>query len=68
MDAGAGEQFMATRPYAGAIMEPDSRKIFSILQGYSDHLNLLDPDPNPEAPDDSYALEYVYGYRCADTR
>ena len=29
---------------------------------------MLDPDVNPEAPDIEYKLNYVYGYRCADTR
>ena len=26
------------------------------------------PPPNPKAPDTKYKLEYVYGYRCADSR
>ena len=26
------------------------------------------PDPNPEAPDCVYNLEYAYGYRCQDSR
>jgi microtubule-associated protein-like 6 len=26
------------------------------------------PPPNPSAPDVKYNLEYVYGYRCADSR
>jgi WD40 repeat protein len=51
MDAGQGEQFMAVRPYMGAIMEPDNHN----------------PN-NAAAPDCSYELEYVYGYRCADSR
>jgi hypothetical protein len=51
MDAGAGEQFMAVRPYKGAIMEPDNH-----------------PDANPAAPDESWALDYCYGYRCEDSR
>lgn len=28
----------------------------------------LDPPPNPSPPDTNFALEYVYGYRCADSR
>ena len=28
----------------------------------------VDPPPNPSPPDTNYALEYVYGYRCADSR
>ena len=31
-------------------------------------LYLLDPPNNPSPPDTHYALEYVYGYRCADSR
>ena len=31
MDAGAGEQFMSVRPYKGAIVEPDNRKINYLL-------------------------------------
>ena len=27
-----------------------------------------DPPPNPSPPDVRYNLEYVYGYRCADSR
>jgi len=26
------------------------------------------PPPNPAQPDTRYQLEYVYGYRCADSR
>jgi hypothetical protein len=29
---------------------------------------LIDPPNNPSPPDQQYALEYVYGYRCADSR
>jgi WD40 repeat protein len=50
-DAGHGEQFMAVRPYLGAIVEPANH-----------------PPNNPNPPDTHYALEYVYGYRCADSR
>jgi hypothetical protein len=51
MDAGAGEQFMAVRPYVGAIKEPDNH-----------------PEANADAPDENWNLEYVYGYRCEDSR
>jgi len=47
----SGEQFMAVRPYIGAIVEPDNH-----------------PPVNPAKPDTIYNLEYVYGYRCADSR
>lgn len=50
-DAGAGDQFMATRPYEGAIMEPDEHN-----------------DESTSAPDVTYELEYVYGFRCEDSR
>lgn len=29
---------------------------------------IIDPPANPSEPDVNYALEYVYGYRCADSR
>jgi WD40 repeat protein len=32
------------------------------------YLFAVDNPPNPSAPDVKYELEYVYGYRCADTR
>lgn len=51
VDAGSGEQFMAVRPYEGAIAEPDEHN-----------------EPNSSAPDTHYDLEYVYGYRCEDSR
>ncbi len=51
LEAGQGEQFMAVRPYEGAIMEPANH-----------------PPPNPSAPSVNFELEYVYGYRCADSR
>jgi len=51
VEAGHGEQFMAVRPYLGAIAEPDNH-----------------PPHNPSVPDVNYNLEYVYGYRCADSR
>lgn len=50
-DAGEGEQFMAVRPWVGAIAEPESH-----------------PPVDKTQPDTRYALEYVYGYRCADSR
>ncbi len=50
-DAGAGEQFMAVRPYEGAIVEPDEH-----------------PDESTSPPDNSYELDYVYGYRAEDSR
>jgi microtubule-associated protein-like 6 len=34
---------------------------------FSKHL-ILDPPVNAQAPDVKYNLEYVYGYRCADSR
>ncbi len=51
VDAGGGEEFMAVKPWIGAIAEP------------SNH-NPADPSP----PDVSYSLDYVYGYRCEDSR
>ncbi len=50
-DAGSGEQFMAVRPYEGAIEEPTNH-----------------PDHNKDAPDETYELEYCYGYRAEDSR
>jgi WD40 repeat protein len=32
------------------------------------YLHAVDNPPNPSAPDVKYDLEYVYGYRCADSR
>ena len=51
VDAGQGEQFMAVKPWIGAIKEP-----------------LNHPPPNPSPPDVNFTLDYVYGYRCEDTR
>jgi len=51
LEAGQGEQFMAVRPYIGAIMEPTNH-----------------PAADPSPPSVQYKLEYVYGYRCADSR
>jgi hypothetical protein len=28
----------------------------------------IDNPPNPSPPDVSYTLDYVYGYRCEDSR
>jgi WD40 repeat protein len=50
-DAGAGDQFMAVRPYEGAIMEPDEHN-----------------EESSNAPNVTYDLEYVYGFRCEDSR
>ena len=50
-EAGEGEQFMAVKPWLGAIVEPDTH-----------------PSPNSDAPDVEFELDYVYGYRCADSR
>ena len=46
-----GEEFMAVRPWLGAIAEPTNHN-----------------PPNPSKPDIRYELEYVYGYRCQDSR
>jgi hypothetical protein len=51
VDAGAGDEFMAVKPWIGAVKEPSSH-----------------PPPNPSPPDARYSLEYVYGYRCEDSR
>ena len=51
VDAGEGEQFMAVKPWIGAVKEPTNH-----------------PPPNPSPPDVNYTLEYVYGYRCEDSR
>ncbi len=51
VDAGQGEQFMAVKPWIGAVKEP------------LDH-----PPVDPSAPNLSFTLEYVYGYRCEDSR
>ncbi len=51
VDAGTGDQFMAVKPWIGAIKEPSSH-----------------PPVNPSPPDARYNLEYVYGYRCEDSR
>ena len=51
VDAGEGDQFMAVKPWIGAIKEPTSH-----------------PPINPTPPDARFSLEYVYGYRCEDSR
>ena len=51
VDAGKGDEFMAVKPWIGAVKEPSSH-----------------PPPNPSPPDARYSLEYVYGYRCEDSR
>lgn len=48
---GEGEQFMAVKPWIGAIKTPDPC-----------------PEVNKEEPDETYAIEHVYGYRCEDSR
>jgi hypothetical protein len=50
-DAGQGDQFMAVKPWIGAIKEPVNH-----------------PPANPSPPSVNYELEYVYGYRCEDSR
>jgi|LauGreDrversion4_2_1035121.scaffolds.fasta_scaffold136974_1 hypothetical protein len=51
VEAGSGEQFMAVKPWIGAIAEPTNHN-----------------PPNPSPPSVSYTLDYVYGYRCEDSR
>lgn len=51
VDAGQGEQFMAVKPWIGAVKEP---------------LNHPPADPSP--PNVNFTLDYVYGYRCEDSR
>jgi hypothetical protein len=46
-----GQEFMATKPWIGAVKEPDNHN-----------------DVNKEKCEETYALEYVYGYRSADSR
>lgn len=45
------QEFMAVKPWIGAIREPDNH-----------------PPVNKSKPDQTYELEYVYGYRCQDSR
>lgn len=50
-EAALTKEFLAVKPWIGAIQEPD------------DH-----PPVDKSPPDESYMLEYVYGYRCEDSR
>jgi len=53
IEAEKGVEFMATRPWIGAV----------------EHSTPDDPLPNdPTPPDQSLELEWVYGYRCHDAR
>ena len=52
VDAGSGEQFMSVRPYAAYIIDPPTNH----------------PEANADAPEEKYVLDYVYGYRCEDSR
>ena len=63
-DAGAGEQFMAVKPWIGAIKEPQNRTLLIFSLTFISKDNFADSSP----PDVSYTLEYVYGYRCEDSR
>jgi len=50
-EAGEGDQFMAVKPWIGALKAPTNP-----------------PQNNPNAPDKTLELEYVYGYRAIDSR
>lgn len=50
-EAADGEQFMAVKPWIGAIKEPEPC-----------------PEVIKDAPDVTYCIEHVYGYRCEDSR
>ena len=50
-EAGEGEQYMATRPWRGAVVAPSNP-----------------PEVNNAAPDVNYELDFVFGYRCEDSR
>jgi WD40 repeat protein len=50
-EAGAGDQALAVKPFAGAIVPPDN-----------------EPRVNEVEPNINLQLDYVYGYRCFDTR
>lgn len=50
-EAGGGDQFMAVKPWIGALKAPTNP-----------------PHNNPNAPDKTLELEYVYGYRAIDSR
>ena len=46
-EVATGEEFMAVKPWIGAVKEPDNH-----------------PEVNKEAPDATYVIDHVYGYRC----
>lgn len=50
-EAAETKEFLAVKPWIGAIAEPDNH-----------------PPVNKDPPDVEYELEYVYGYRCEDSR
>ena len=54
-DVGEGDQFMAVKPWKGAVKA-------SVPDAYKPHKGEDDP------PDATLELEYVYGYRCHDVR
>jgi hypothetical protein len=54
-DVGAGDQFMAVKPFVGVIKN-------SVPSRYKPSTR------DGEAPDASLNLEYIHGYRCHDTR
>ena len=62
VEAGSGEEFMAVKPWIGAVVEPTNRKFSTNFYLF------LDNPPNPSPPSVSYTLDYVYGYRCEDSR
>jgi hypothetical protein len=45
------KEFMAVKPWIGAVKEPDNH-----------------PEVDKSQPDETYALEHAYGYRCQDSR
>ena len=53
---------MAVKPWIGAVVEPQNRKSYLIYFIY------IDNPPEPSPPDVNYKLDYVYGYRCEDSR
>jgi len=54
-EIGAGDQFMAVKPFAGVIKN-------SVPSTYKPS------NRDSEAPDATLQLEYIHGYRCHDTR
>jgi len=50
-DVGEGDQFMACKPWIGALVAPNNK-----------------PKIDNSIPDAELELEYVYGYRCQDSR